>query len=78
MNDPDHVHEGAPGLLHTFDLTEVIGSLNAVGLWDPSSIAITVEPVPPPVAPGEEQGSPDQLNLPPIQIGRIAMFIVVP
>ncbi|HZN70830.1 MAG TPA: tyrosinase family protein [Micromonosporaceae bacterium] len=75
MNDPDHVHDGAPGLRHTFDAAEVIASLVSMNRWDPDALDVTVEPVPPVPPPGEEPVAIEDLDLPPVRIGRIALFV---
>jgi hypothetical protein len=74
MNDPDHTHDGAPGLRHMFDVTRLIAGLAALNLWDPDSVTVTVEPVPPPAPPGEEPPAIEDLDLPPVRIGRISLF----
>jgi len=78
MNDPDHVHDGAPGLRHTFDVAELIAGLAALNLWNPDSVTVTIEPVPPPAPPGEEPPAIEDLDLPPVRIGRISLFVGEP
>jgi Common central domain of tyrosinase/Polyphenol oxidase middle domain len=74
MNDPDHPHDGAPGLRHTFDIAEVVSGLAALDLWNPDTITVTIEPVPPPAVPGERRLSIEELGLPPVRVGRISLF----
>lgn len=76
MNDPDHPHEGGPGLRHTFDVAEVISGLAALDLWNPDTITVTIDPVPPLAPPGEEQRSIAEFSFPPVQVGRISLFAV--
>jgi tyrosinase len=74
MNDPDHPHDGAPGLRHTFDIAEIVNGLAALDLWNPESVTVTIEPVPPPAPPGERQLSIAELDLVPVRVGRISLF----
>jgi len=74
MNNPDFVHEGAPGMNHQFDIADVISGLLAMDLWNPDTITVTIEPVPPPAPPGERQQTVEELGIEPIHVGRIALF----
>jgi len=74
MNDPDHVHDGAPGLRHTYDVAGLVAGLASLNMWDPDSVTVTIEPVPPPAPPGERPQTIEDLDLPPVRIGRIALF----
>lgn len=79
LNDPDVTHEGgAPGLRHTFDVSDVLNRLNGRELRGPAAMDVTFEPVillPPP---GEEDSwveEPAELAAPPVKIGRVSLFI---
>ncbi len=47
MNDPETPHDGAPGLGHTFDVTDVVATLASLDLWDASAITVTLRAAPP-------------------------------
>jgi hypothetical protein len=79
MNDPDTRHEGAPGFRHIFDATRVAGELVEQGLWDPTALTVTFEPIgvlPPPGEQGrwEAEETPES-DIPPIEIGRVSVFV---
>ena len=76
MNDPDIRHEGAPGFRHIFDATRVAGELFEQGLWDPSAVTVTFEPIgvlPPPGA--DDAWEAEEEAVPPIEIGRVSLFV---
>jgi len=79
MNDPDTRHEGAPGFRHLFDATSVAGELFEEGHWDSAAVTVTFEPVDVLPPPGEEAtweaGEPEAADVPPIEIGRVSLFI---
>lgn len=79
MNDPDTRHEGAPGFRHLFDATKVAGKLTEQGLWDPSAVTVTFEPIGPLPPPGEEDtwddGRAEEPPVPPVKIGRVSLFV---
>jgi hypothetical protein len=80
MNDPDTRHEGAPGFRHLFDATSVAGELFENGRWDPAAVTVTFEPVDVLPPPGEEAATweaaePEAAEVPPIEIGRVSLFV---
>ena len=83
MNDPDAPHDGAPGLRHTFDVTDVANALGEVDLSEAGSMNITFEPI---ALPGEEQVAAASIAAPgeervavesarPVRIGRVSLFV---
>jgi hypothetical protein len=52
----------------------VVSGLAALDLWNPDTITVTIEPVPPPAVPGERRLSIEELGLPPVRVGRISLF----
>jgi hypothetical protein len=78
MNDPDIRHEGAPGFRHIFDATSVAGKLTEQGRWDPSEVTVTFAPIgvqPPPGAEATWEGGDEEEDVPPIEIGRVSLFV---
>jgi hypothetical protein len=76
MNDPDTRHEGAPGFRHVFDATRVAAQLTQEGRWDPSAITVTFAPVgvkPPPGRAAPESAA--EGTAPPVEIGRVSLFV---
>jgi hypothetical protein len=80
MNDPDVRHDGAPGFRHVFDATTVAAELSQKGLWDPAAVTVTFEPIellPPPgqEAAWEAAEARERSDVPPIEIGRVSLFV---
>jgi tyrosinase len=73
--NPDIVHEGAPGLGHTFDVTDVVQALT--GELSSGDLTVTFEPLRlqlPEGAVAEPQlASPPET--PPVRIGRVSLFV---
>jgi hypothetical protein len=74
MNELDHTHDGPVGMRHTFDVGEVVSNLAAMDLWNPDTITVSIEPVPPPAAPGERPNTMADFPFDPIRVGRISLF----
>lgn len=68
LNDPDHVHDGATGMRHSFDATAVIRGLAGENLWSSQEVSVTVEPV---AGPGEDWADSSVE----VQVGRIGLFV---
>ena len=75
MNDPDTRHEGAPGFRHVFDATPVAAKLSEQGRWDPAAVTVTFAPVGVAPPPGQEAAEPAEGSAPPIEIGRVSLFV---
>ncbi|MGH3887534.1 MAG: hypothetical protein ACRDSZ_13365, partial [Pseudonocardiaceae bacterium] len=78
MNDPDATHGGVPGFRHTFDITRLVGELNQADNWDPNAITVTFEPIPPIPPPGQEGllgELAEEVDVPPVRIGRVSLFV---
>lgn len=80
MNDPDERHDGAPGFQHVFDATEVAARLTEEGRWDPEAVTVTFEPSTPLPPPGEEDmrelvDPESEIEVPPIEIGRVSLLV---
>jgi hypothetical protein len=74
LNDPNVEHPGAPGLQHTFNVSALVSQLAAAGLFDPTAVAVTVEPVD--MSETDDPSLQLDLNqLPPVRIGRISLFV---
>ena len=73
LNDRDRVHTGAPGLRHTFDITQLVQYLQAHDQWDPGALTVTMEPAAEPTPPGVASRTVE-VSHQPIRVGRIAVF----
>ncbi len=77
MKNPDRPHDAAPGFRHTFDATNAVNALRAQGVYDPSSLTVTFEPIR--VLPPPGVTFPEALQqtgpVPPVRIGRVGLFV---
>jgi tyrosinase len=74
LNDPNDPAHGSPGLRHTFNITQIVQTLGSLGLWDPTTLTITIEPFDP-MTSDDPSLLVDLTQLPPITIGRVSLFV---
>jgi Common central domain of tyrosinase/Polyphenol oxidase middle domain len=74
MNDPNDPAHGAPGMRHTFNITQLVQTLGSMNLWDPTQVTVTIEPFDL-MESDDPSLQTDLTQIPPIRIGRVSLFV---
>jgi tyrosinase len=67
--DDDDREEAPHNLRHVFDITSLAATLTEQGHWDPEHLHVTFSPL------GVEDESASALEVPPVRIGRVSLFM---
>jgi tyrosinase len=71
--DLDSDHSGAPGLRHAYDITDLVSSLQAAGVWNPDKVSVTFEPLS--LVPPEGHAELPEEEVPTVKIGRVSIYV---
>jgi hypothetical protein len=66
-------HDGPGALTHTYDITDLVGRLQASGEWDPARLTVTLAPIAPLPPPGQA-AEPAVETHPAVKVGRISIY----
>ncbi len=67
--DDDDREEAAHGLRHVFDITSLVAELTELGRWDPEHLDVTFSAI------GVEDEIASGLDVPPVRIGRVSLYM---
>jgi len=67
--DDDDREEAPHGLRHVFDITSLVAKLTELGRWDPEHLHVTFSAI------GVEDEVASGLDVPPVRIGRVSLFM---
>jgi hypothetical protein len=67
--DDDDREEAPHGLRHVFDITPLVAKLTELGRWDPEHLHVTFSAI------GVEDEIASALDVPPVRIGRVSLFM---